>query len=111
MLFKGLPKKFFVQSSHKCIAQELKSGWRLLGSSRMSPLDAIAIGNNIRLVQFHPEMRAKNARLLAKMRKKALIEEGFTTEKDFPKLLKSFKDTSSFGKKILKNFLVYFAQG
>ena len=107
-MFKGLPSKIIVQSSHKCIARKLLPGWRLLASSNKSPFDAIAIGDSIRLLQFHPEMRPKNARALAKMRKRALIDEGFTTEKDFPGLLKSFQDTSKVGKKLLQNFLKYF---
>lgn len=110
LLFKNLDKKFIVQSSHKCIARGLQPNWKLLGSSKKSPLDIIAIGKNIRLVQFHPEMQAVNARSLAKMRKDAFIAEGFTTEKNFPKLLKSFKDTRKVGRKILKNFLSYYVK-
>lgn len=110
LLFKGLPEQIFVQSSHKCIAKELKLGWRLLASSEKSPIDAVAIGDNIRLVQFHPEMKAAHAKALVKMRKKKLISEGFISEKDFPKLIKSFKDTSKTGKKLLKNFLSYFVR-
>ncbi len=107
-LFKGLGRGFIVQSSHKCIAAGLKPGWKLLGSSEKSPLDIIAIGKNIRLVQFHPEMRAVNARALAKMRKEPLIKEGFVSEKTFPSLLRSFKDTGKTGKKLLKNFLSFY---
>ena len=110
LLFKDLPNKITVQSSHKCIAKELKPGWKLLGSSEKSPIDAIAIGDKIRLLQFHPEMRAVNAKALARMRKKALIAEEFTSEKDFPNLIKSFKDTKKVGQKILSNFVKYFAK-
>ena len=53
-LFKSLSSKITVQSSHKCIARGLRPGWRLLASSVKSPFDAIAIGDKIRLVQFHP---------------------------------------------------------
>jgi len=104
-LFEGLPGKFIVKSSHKCIAKELKPGWRLLASSKKSPFDAIAIGDNIRLTQFHPEMSVKQIKALAKMRKKILVAEGFVTEKEFPKFLKSIKDTNKMGRKILSNFV------
>lgn len=108
LLFQGLPDKIIVQSSHKCIAKNLKAEWKLLASSDKSPFDAIAIGDNIRLVQFHPEMLTKHIKALAKMRKKALIEEGFITPKEFAKFLKSIKDTSKIGRMIASNFIKYF---
>lgn len=108
LLFKNLPTKIIVQSSHKCIAKTLRPGWKLLASSKKSPLDVIAIGDKIRLLQFHPEMKPKVAKGLAKMRKETLIAEGFVDRKNFPKLLKSLKDTSKVGKKLLQNFLEYF---
>lgn len=108
LLFKDLPSKIVVQSSHRCIAKAIKPGWRLLASSKKSPLDAIAIGDRIRLLQFHPEMKLKVAKGLAKMRKEALIAEGFVDRKNFPQFLKSLKDTSKVGKKLLQNFLKYY---
>ncbi len=107
LLFRGLPGKIIVQSSHKCIAKNLKPEWKLLASSDKSPFDAIAIGDNIRLVQFHPEMLTRHIKALAKMRKKALVEEGFTP-KEFTKFLKSIKDTSKVGRMIAGNFIKYF---
>lgn len=109
-LFNDLPSKIVVQSSHKCIAEKLKSGWKLLASSGKSPFDAIAIGNNIRLLQFHPELGVKNIRALAEMRKNALVKEGFVKQNEFSKFIKSFKDTSRAGKTILGNFVKYFVQ-
>lgn len=108
LLFKNLPSKIIVQSSHKCIAKALKPGWRLLALSKKSPFDAIAIRDNIRLLQFHPEMGIKIAKGLARMRRETLIAEGFVDRKNFPKFLKSLKDTSGTGKKLLQNFLKYF---
>ncbi|OGN10279.1 MAG: hypothetical protein A3J46_00585 [Candidatus Yanofskybacteria bacterium RIFCSPHIGHO2_02_FULL_41_11] len=110
LLFEGLPGKFVVKSSHRCIAKELKPGWKLLAFSKKSPFDAIAIGDNIRLTQFHPEMSVKQIKALAKMRKEILITEGFVTEKEFPNFMKSIKDTKKTGRKILKNFLAYFVK-
>lgn len=109
-LFEDLPQEVTVKSSHRCIARSLKPGWRLLALSAKSPFDAIAVGDNIRLLQFHPELGVKNIKALAKMRKKVLISEGFVKAEDFQKMLRSFKDTSKVGKKILKNFLVYFVR-
>lgn len=109
-LFHGLPKKFFVQASHQCIARSLRPGWKLLAYSKKSPIDAIAVGQNIRLVQFHPEVNLHNVRGKAKIKKEALIAEEFATEKNFPKFLAGFRDTSKNGKKILVNFIKYFIE-
>jgi len=109
-LFRGLPPTFSVQSSHKCIVQRLKPGWKLLASSPYSPFDAIAIGGAIRLLEFHPEMRVSEMRGIARMRKAALKEEGYFRAGDFGKLLLSFKETGRNGKKILNNFLGSFVR-
>lgn len=108
-IFKGLPKHVIVQSSHKCMAKGLKSSWRIMASSKLCGIQGIAIGNTVRLVQFHPEMKIKEIKAIANMRKRALIKEGFVkNEMDFRRLVGSIKDTRGVGKKILRNFLRYF---
>ncbi len=108
-LFKGLPKNIFVQSSHKCIAKDLLSGWQLFGSSKLCEPQAVGIGECVRLLQFHPEKSATQLKKLVRMRKEALIGEGFLkNEKAFVKFLDSIKNTEKTGKAILKNFLSYF---
>lgn len=110
-LFYGLGKGAIFQSSHKCMVKKLLPGWKLLASSALCPYQAVAIGKNIRLVQFHPEMTTGALKALAKMRKTALLEEGFVKdEKDFEKFLSSVKNTSVTGKRILKNFVKYFVK-
>lgn len=108
-LFRGLPKKNILQSSHKCIAKNLKPDWLLLASSGLCRAQAIAIGGNIRLLQFHPEMTGQQVAALARMRKADLVQEGFLRdEQEWKAFLVSIKSTKRVGKKILKNFLVYF---
>lgn len=105
-IFKGLPDRFMVQSSHKYRAEKLGIGWKLLGSSPACRFQAIAIGDHIRLVQFHPEMKKRQIKEIAKLREKAFIEEGLVKNaKEFGAFLVSFKDTSRVGRKICKNFL------
>ncbi len=96
-LFEGLEKDLILSESHKCIAYALKDGWTLLAGSRKTPIEAIGIGNNIRLTQFHPEMNLEVVRRLADSRKKVFAEEGF--------VLSPFADTEEVGRKILSNFL------
>ncbi len=107
-LFYGLPSSFEVILSHKCIAKRLERGWKLLSFSKRSPYNAIAIGNTVRLVQFHPEKTARMVRNLARYRKQMLIDENFATEKTFPRLIASIHGTNRVSKKIGKNFLKYF---
>ncbi|MDO8522893.1 MAG: type 1 glutamine amidotransferase, partial [bacterium] len=92
-LFKGLPAAFLAQSSHKCMARNLRPGWRLLASSDLCLLQAIAVGKNIRLLQFHPEMTARQLRALAHYKKEPVP---------------NIKNAERYGKKILNNFLKYF---
>jgi len=92
-LFSGLPKSVFAQSSHKCMANSLKPGWKLLASSKLCRNQAVAIGKNIRLLQFHPEMTAHQLLAIAKYKKEPASPS---------------KDASLYGKKIIHNFLEYF---
>jgi len=94
-LFKGLGGKITVASSHKCMAKNLKSSWKLLAFSGLCRVQALAIGNRIRLLQFHPEMKANSLLGLAHMR-------GLKGNTDL------IKTTGKDGKKILRNFLDYF---
>ncbi len=107
LLLKGLGKKFTAQSNHQCIIGKLNFPAQILASSEMSAIQALAIGNNIRLVQFHPERRKQQTKIILKEEK---LEHYNTTSKQkaYQKLLKSIKDTSKTDKLIVDNFLNYF---
>lgn len=108
-IFKGLSKNIMAQLSHRCMAKKLKRGWKLLAFSKICPIQAIAIGPNIRLVQFHPEMTSQQLKNLARMRKESFFNEGLVKDdKEFVALLRSISNTEKVGKKILKNFITYF---
>lgn len=110
-LFSGLSSEFPAQASHKCMAAKLRPSWKLLGSSALCKPQAIAAGKSIRLLQFHPEMTVHQLRMLATLRKKHLISEGFLyDEKDFSRFLRSIKNTEKNGKKILRNFIEHFVE-
>lgn len=93
-IFHGLPEKFTVQLSHKCMARELKKDWKVLGSTKHCLPQAIAIGRNIRLLQFHPEMAPKHLTSIAKLR--------------LEKHTLPLKGSGDVGGRILRNFLKYF---
>lgn len=108
-LFKGLPKNLLFQSSHKCIAKKLLPGWKLLASSDLCKIQAIAMGDKIRLTQFHLELTQKQLRAIAQSRKSLLIQEGFVKDDaDFRKFTSSIKNTEKAGRKVLRNFIRYF---
>lgn len=105
-LFAGLPRTFVVSSSHKCILPIPLPRSRVLASSTMSPVEALAIGSRVRLLQFHPEMTLGNMRGLARLRKEPLIAEGFAWRERFPRLIAALRDTTRAGGRILRNFLI-----
>lgn len=107
-IFEGIPPIFETYSSHQYIATSKPKEWRCLAFSEKTPLEAIAIGNNIRLMQFHPEMTQKIIKRLAVFRKDALIKDGYLKEFDFNLFLQGLNINNYFGKKILKNFIKNF---
>jgi len=109
LLFRGMAKKNIVQSSHKCMAKSQMAEGKVLASSNMCDIQAIAVGDHIRLLQFHPEMTRQKVQALANVRKEELIKEGFVRdEKEFRKFVSSIQNTEQIGRKILKNFVTYF---
>lgn len=110
-LFQEIPKRFKVQLSHKCIVKGIKPEWQLLASSKLCQIQAVAINNQTRIIQFHPELKAKHLKALAEFRKSILLKEGFLkNEKDFQRFLSSIKETPQ-ATRVLKNFLKYFVFG
>jgi len=105
-LFKGLKKNFIIASNHRCMVGKFKSGAKLLASSKMCSVQALAIGDKVRLVQFHPERTKEQNIALAKMSKEHLVRDGIIkNEKEYPKFLKSLRADMGAGKIIIKNFL------
>lgn len=108
-LFYGIPASFKAQASHGCMAGKIPSRGELLGSSGLCAYQAITLGKNVKLLQFHPEMKLKQLKSLASWRKKKLIREGFwKSGADFKKFMQSSENTERTGKKILRNFLKFF---
>jgi len=104
-LFDNMPLCFPVQSSHKyMVAPLLKRGWSILATSALCSVQAIAIGENIRLVQFHPELGPSNMKALAKMRRTALQKEGIFKEKTFVEFLESIRSAKA-AERLINNFI------
>lgn len=110
-LFDSIKSPFKMLASHQYMVDGLKRDWQLLAYSHQCAVQAIAIQPNIRLVQFHPEMSDQDMRGIVNFGKKRLFKEGFVSdEAQFRNVIDSIEDTSSLGKKIIKNFMTKFVQ-
>jgi len=109
-LFEGIPQVFETYSSHQYVASSIPKKWKCLAFSEKTPFEALAIGDNIRLVQFHPEMTKKTIKKLALFRKEALIKGGYLKEDSFDIFLQTLNNENLFGKKILDNFIKNFTK-
>ncbi|MHB1844366.1 MAG: glutamine amidotransferase-related protein [Deltaproteobacteria bacterium] len=68
-LFAGVAAKAEVQSSHEDEASALPEGARLLATNGHSAVQAIAFGDYLRGVQFHPEWHKEAIRAMAEVRR------------------------------------------
>jgi len=106
-LFTEVPDRFFAQLTHRCIVEEIQRDWKLLASSDMCRIQAVAINERTRIVQFHPEFSANNMIALAKLSEKSLTDEGLTTSSRFQRFLSFIRETNQAAK-VLTNFLTHF---
>ncbi len=106
-LFREIPDRFLAQLTHRCIVEEIQRDWKLLASSDMCKIQAVAINERTRIVQFHPEFSADNMVAIAKLSRKSLIDEGLTSGSRFQDFLSSIRETNQAAK-VLNNFLTHF---
>jgi GMP synthase (glutamine-hydrolysing) len=69
------PRTILVQQTHEDHVAELPPGASLLATNSMSQVQAYAVGDAVRCVQFHPEMDAERSRLLAEVRRERLDQQ------------------------------------
>jgi GMP synthase (glutamine-hydrolysing) len=103
-LFAGSPGTIAVQQTHEDHVAELPPGATLLAGNAMSSIQAYAVGDALRCVQFHPEMDAERSRLLSEVRRERL-------DRDAPggssAVLRSIRVTPE-GERVLANWLTRF---
>lgn len=104
-LFKNISKPVF-SVSHKCIGVFNKKNVNLQASNSASPYDALTIGNNVWLTQFHPEMSVAQLKRLIKSRKSLLLNEKFIASNKWSQFLNSIdKRADTCGEQFLNNFI------
>ena len=75
-LFKGIAPSFWIHTTHEDIVETLPSGARHLAFNQQTQIQALALGHNVRGVQFHPEMQPEMMAALVKSRTAILEREG-----------------------------------
>ncbi len=110
-LFEGLPERFTVQATHEDIVDSLPRGARVLAGNANTAVQAVAFRNNVRGVQFHPELQPDAMRSMIHCRAERLEEEararGQAKGERTTGLLAGLAPTPA-GRRILMNFLQRF---
>jgi GMP synthase (glutamine-hydrolysing) len=104
-LFEGLPRELPVVAAHRDIVTAAPPGARVLAANANTAVQAMAIGENVRTVQFHPEFDAETARYhVTAMRAEIDRDHGPGAAED---LLAAIPAVVASGPRILANFFRY----
>ncbi|MCA9542982.1 MAG: glutamine amidotransferase [Myxococcales bacterium] len=101
-LFEGLPRRFPTLLSHLDAVNTPPPGARVLGHSALTPNQGMALGENGRTVQFHPEFDDDVVRRYLTARREIIDEEAGAGTTD--RLLAALRPVHT-GQVILRNFL------
>ncbi len=110
-LFDDLPARLWFQATHEDVVERAPPQASILATNASTRIQAMAIGKNVRGVQFHPELEPDSmaAMILARAEK---LESEARGRKNPPgervrSLLAGIRPTPA-GRKVLFNFLKYF---
>jgi GMP synthase (glutamine-hydrolysing) len=110
-LFAGLPQTFTVQATHEDIVAGAPPESIVLASNANTANQAMAIGSNVRGVQFHPELRSEALATLVRSRAAKLEAEGrlrsLAAGEAVPSLLSGIRP-APLARKVLLNFIEHF---
>lgn len=74
-LFSTFPQSFEVIESHQDMITALPPGGVLLATNNHSPVQAFAVGETLRAVQFHPEMGPEHFRFIFPSRRERILKD------------------------------------
>lgn len=103
-IFRDLPESLEVMESHQDVVTEPPAGAVCLAGNEMNRYQALAIGKNIRTVQFHPEYTPEHIRFLLEPRRERLKQIGV----DMDAAMNGIHDTPK-SRSLLRKFLEEFA--
>jgi GMP synthase (glutamine-hydrolysing) len=108
-LFRDLPAELDVHQSHRDEVAVLGPGTRVLAANEQTPHQAIAVGEHVRGVQFHPEMDSKIIRGMVAHRRELLDQDQarHRHKKTSAALLDDICETP-LGERVLHNFVEFF---
>lgn len=109
-LFDGLPRRIFVNQSHRDEVGTLGPGTRVLAAGAHTPHQAIAIGDHVRGVQFHPEMNAPVIQRIIAHRRLILTDDATRRNRagySVDALISRASDTPD-AERVLRNFIDHF---
>jgi GMP synthase (glutamine-hydrolysing) len=109
-LFAGLPRTLTVNQSHRDEVHALPAGVTTLAIGAHSPVQAIACGEHVRGVQFHPEMDAMVVRRIVQHRRAILGDDARARGREpaVDQLISQARDTP-LAERVLANFVARFA--
>jgi GMP synthase (glutamine-hydrolysing) len=112
-LFDGLPERLQVNQSHRDEVASLGAGVVRLATGAHSENQAIAVGDHVRGVQFHPEMDARVIKRVIQNRHAILTDDAHRTGRlgrhCADTLLGRASDTPD-AERVVLNFLLHFAR-
>jgi GMP synthase (glutamine-hydrolysing) len=111
-LFAGLPQKLVVQATHEDIVAKAPAGATILARNSNTANQAMAVGPNVRGVQFHPELRPDALSALVRSRAATIEREaerrGAPPAEAIPAIVSGIRP-APFARKLLLNFIELFA--
>lgn len=82
-IFEGLGDAFFVHATHVDSVVTLPPGARLLATTELEPNAAFAVGDNVRAVQYHPEIDEDVMRAYVEARRESIAKDGLDPDAIF----------------------------
>ncbi len=112
-LFSGLPRRIAVNFSHQDVVDDSVAGRgevRVLARNVKAGVAAVAVGEHIRGVQFHPEFSGEVTRAYIDSRRQTLVDESEErgVADDHPDRLLAVTRETPDGRRVFHNFLSNF---
>jgi GMP synthase (glutamine-hydrolysing) len=110
-LFQGLPSRLLVQATHEDVVASPPIRAKVLAKNANTGLQAFAVGDHVRAVQFHPELESDGLAALIGSRIERLEQEallrGLQPQEAVRSLLAGLRPSEA-GRTVLLNFLRHF---
>lgn len=106
-IFEAMPGMFHASESHGDVIEKMPDieSAAVLAYNEKYPIQSLKIGENVRGVQFHPEVDLETISRVLNMRREVLIKEGTVPEDKFDDFMAHMKTLDpSEAQQVLRNF-------